>query len=160
MIRLRQTGRRNDRHRNGRPRVISQREDRHLRLIHLWNRMITAEVTARRTPGLANVRISDQTVCRRLREYGLRARRPVVWPILNQRHRTVSLAWARTRVHTWQHILFSDESRFSIVLAMYVIVCTADVGNLFRTTVCTSPTVLEAEVLWSGLEFVMMVALC
>ena len=74
------------------------------------------------------------------------------------------LAWARTRVrfrlHTWQHILFSDESRFSIVLAMYVIVCTADVGNVFRTTVCTSPTVLEAEVLWSGLEFVMMVALC
>jgi hypothetical protein len=57
-------------------------------------------------------------------------------------------------------ILFSDESRFSIVLAMYVIVCTADVGNVFRTTVCTSPTVLEAEVLWSGLEFVMMVALC
>jgi hypothetical protein len=24
---------------------------------------------------------------------------------------------------------------------------------------CTSPTILEAEVLWSGLEFVMMVAL-
>jgi hypothetical protein len=29
-----------------------------------------------------------------------------------------------------------------------------------RTTIaCTSPTVLDAEVLWSGLEFVMMVAL-
>jgi hypothetical protein len=32
-------------------------------------------------------------------------------------------------------------------------------GNVLRTNVCTSPTVLEAEVLWSGLEFVMMVAL-
>jgi hypothetical protein len=40
-----------------------------------------------------------------------------------------------------------------------VIVCTAGVGNVLRTSVCTSPTVLEAEVLWSGLEYVMMFAL-
>jgi hypothetical protein len=33
---------------------------------------------------------------------------------------------------------------------MDVIVCTAGVGNVLRTIVCTSPTVLEAEVLWSG----------
>ena len=50
--------------------------------------MITAEDTARRTPGLANVRISGQTVHRRLRDSGLRAKRPVVEPILKQRHRT------------------------------------------------------------------------
>jgi hypothetical protein len=50
-------------------------------------------------------------------------------------------------------------SDFHFVLAINVIVCTADVGNVLRTSVCTSPTVLEAEVLWSGLEFVMMVAL-
>jgi len=57
MIRLRQTGRSNDRLRRGRPCVTSQHQDRHLRLIHLRNRMITSEDTARRTPGLANVRI-------------------------------------------------------------------------------------------------------
>jgi len=39
------------------------------------------------------------------------------------------------------------------------IVCTAAVGNVLRTSVRTNQTVLEAEVLWSGLEFVMMVAL-
>jgi hypothetical protein len=50
--------------------------------------------TVRRTPGLANVRISDQTVRRRLCESGIRARRPVVRPILRQRHRTAILAWA------------------------------------------------------------------
>ena len=84
MIRLRQTGRTNDRTRNGRPRVTA-RQDRHLRLIDPRNRMITAEDTVRtvRTPGLANVRISGQTFRRRLRESGLRARRPVVGPILN-----------------------------------------------------------------------------
>jgi len=58
MIRLRQIGRTNDRPRNGRPRVTSQRQERHSRLIHLRNRMITPDNTARRTPGLANVRIS------------------------------------------------------------------------------------------------------
>ena len=55
MIRLRQTGRANDRPCNERPRVTSQRQDRYLRLIHLRNRMITAVGTVRRTPGLANV---------------------------------------------------------------------------------------------------------
>jgi hypothetical protein len=36
----------------------------------------------------------------------------VVGPILKQRHSTARLAWARARrrwrLHTWQHILFSD----------------------------------------------------
>ena len=95
MIRLRQTVRANDRSLNGRPCVTSQRQDRYLRLIHLRNCMVTAEDTARRTHGLANVRISDQTFRRRLREYGLRARRPVVEPVLKQRHMTASLDWAR-----------------------------------------------------------------
>jgi len=77
MSHLQQTGNTNDRPRNDRPRVTSQRQDRHLRLIHLWNRMITAEDTARRTPCLPNVRISGQTFRRRLSESGFRARRPV-----------------------------------------------------------------------------------
>ena len=38
--------------------------------------------------------------------------------ILKQHHRTARLAWVharrRWRLHTWQHILFSDESRFSL----------------------------------------------
>jgi hypothetical protein len=80
--------------------------------------MITAKDTARGTPGLANIRISGQTVRRRLRESGLRARRPVVGPILKKRHRTARLTWARARrrwrLHTWQHVLFSDISRFSL----------------------------------------------
>ena len=66
--------------------------------------MITAEDTARNTHGLAKSECRVQTVRRRLRESGLRARRPVVGPIFKQRHRTVSLAWARAccrwRLHT------------------------------------------------------------
>jgi len=41
---------------------------------------------------------------------------------------------------------------FHFVLAMGVIVCTAGVENILRTSVCTSPTVLEAEELWCGAE--------
>ena len=48
---------------------------------------------------------------------------------------------------------------FHFVLTINVIVYTAGMGNVLRTSVCTSPIVLEAEVLWSGLTFVMMVAL-
>ena len=48
---------------------------------------------------------------------------------------------------------------FHFVLAMDVIVCTAGVGKVLRTSVCMSPTVLEAEVVWSGLEFVMLLKL-
>jgi len=82
MTRHRQTDRTNDISRSGRPRVTSQRQDRHLRLIHLRTRMITTEDAACRTPGLANARILGQTVRRRLSESGLRVRSPVVGPIL------------------------------------------------------------------------------
>ena len=41
----------------------------------------------------------------------------MVGPIFEQRHMTTRLAWVRARrrwrLHTWQHILFSDEFRFS-----------------------------------------------
>ena len=92
IIRLRQTSRTNDRPRNDRPRVMSQRQDIHLHLIHLLGGMVTADGIARRTAGLAYVRISGQTGRRRLRDSRLRARRPVVGLILKQRHRTARLA--------------------------------------------------------------------
>jgi hypothetical protein len=55
MIRLRQTGRTNDRSRNGRSRVTSQHQERHLRHSYLLNRIVMAEDTARRTPGLRSI---------------------------------------------------------------------------------------------------------
>ena len=142
MIRLRQTGRTNDRPRN---------------------RMITTVNTARRIPDLANVRISGKTVRRRLRESGIRARRPVVGPNLKLHHRTASLTWARGcrrwKFYTLQHIFFSDESRFSLRFSDGRYLYIASVGHVLQTSVCAGPTVLEAEVLWSGLKFLVMVTL-
>ncbi len=148
MIRLRQTDRTNVRPRSDSTRVTSQRQERNLHLIHLRNRMIMTEKLP--VEHLVS-HISEFRVSRRLGESVLPARRPVVGPILKQRHRTARLAWARARyrwiLHTWQHIHFNDESQFSL---RFSDVCTAGVGNVLRTSVCTSPTVLEAEVLWSG----------
>jgi hypothetical protein len=117
--------------------------------------MITAEDSAHRTPGLADVQISGQTVRRSLREFGLRARRPVEGPILKVRHRYARLACARARrrwrLHTPGNSAFLVmNSDFHFGLAMDVIVCTADVGKVLWTSVCKSPTSWEEEVLWFG----------
>ena len=110
LVRVRATGTTSDRRRSGRPRETTLRQDRHITLIHLRNRFVTAVDTARRTPGIRNNRISDQTVRNRLRQSGLRWRRP--------RHRIARLQWARARLRwrrkTWQNILFSDESKFNL----------------------------------------------
>ena len=76
--RPRETGRVADRPRSGRPRVTSQRQDRAIRLAHLRNRHLTATETAVNTVGSHNYRIHPKTVRNRLREFGLRARRPNV----------------------------------------------------------------------------------
>ena len=118
IIRLRDTGTTSDRPRSGRLRVTTLRQDRHIRFIHLRNRLVAAVHTARLTPGRTNVRISDQTVWNRLRQCGLRARRPLKGSTLKQRHRAARLPWGRTRLrwnrNTWQNFLFSDESRFCL----------------------------------------------
>ena len=107
--------------------------------------------------------MSGQTVRRRLRESGLRARCPVVVPILKQRLRTARLSLTRARVvgsftpGNTSFLVINPDFHFG--LAMDVIVCATDVGKVLRTSVGTSPTVLEAELLWSGLEFVVMVEL-
>ena len=51
--RLRETGHLADRPRSERPRVTSQRQDRTIRLAHLWNRHLTATETAFNTVGYA-----------------------------------------------------------------------------------------------------------
>lgn len=115
MQRLRQTGRTTDRPRSGIPRVTTPDEDRHIRVLHLRNRFVTATSTAATAHGH---RISRQTVYRRLRQHGIRARHPYRGPFLTLQHQINRLIWAR-RVRRWQQrdwarVLFSDESRFCI----------------------------------------------
>ena len=83
---LNQTGDGVDLQRTGRPRKTSAAEDRHLRTLHLRNRFRSASETARNWAG--NERISLRTVLRRLKNAGLRSRRPVQKQVLNKRRQT------------------------------------------------------------------------
>ena len=114
--RFRQTGSVADGQRTGRPRVTSRRQDNYIRVVHLRNRLQTAEFTARTIPGLRP--ISGRTVRNRLRDHAIRPRRPAIRPILLPRHRNARVAWCRqhmrfTRID-WANVMFSDESRFHI----------------------------------------------
>ena len=121
--RLRKTGRVADRPRSGRPRVTSQRQDRAIRLAHLRNRHLTATETAVNTVGSQNRRIHPKTVRNRLREFGLRARRPNVDLPLNRARRARRMAWVtaqaprRFPMRQWRRVFFTDESRFSLFRA-------------------------------------------
>ena len=71
--RLRDTGRVADR-----PRVTTPRQDRAIHLAHLRNRHVNTTETALTTVGNRNRHIHLKTVRNRLREFGLRARRPYI----------------------------------------------------------------------------------
>ena len=89
---LRDTWHLADRPRSGRPRVTSRRQDTTIRLAHLRNRHLTAIETALNTVGTHNRQISPKTVGSRLREIGLRARRPYVGLPLTQARRLRRMA--------------------------------------------------------------------
>ena len=77
--------------RSGRPRVTTRNQNRSNRILHICDRFRRATTTAAETPGRNN-RISPNTVIRRLRENGLRPRRPYVGMVLNAERRR--RAWA------------------------------------------------------------------
>ena len=118
--RLRHTGTTADRPRSGRPRVTTARQARLIRLTHLRDRFQTATETALNTPGTHNNRIHPQTVRNRLRDIGLRVRRPYVGIPLTVRRRAIRLNWLERHRpvnfprQQWRNLLFSDESRFSL----------------------------------------------
>ena len=133
--RLRETGRVADRSRSGLPRVTSRRQDRVIRLTHLRNRHLTATETAVNTVGSHNRRIHPKTVRNRLREFGLRARRPNVGLPLNRARRARRMAWVTAQTHRrfpmrqWRRVFFTHESRLPFFVLTGDVVCTNVVGN-------------------------------
>ena len=121
--RLRETGRVADRPRSGRLRVTSQRQNRAIRLAHLHNRHLTATETAVNTVGSHNRRIHPKTVRNRLREFGLRARRPKVGLPLNRARSARRMAWVtaeaprRFPLRQWRRVFYTGESRFTLFRA-------------------------------------------
>ena len=81
---------------------------------------VIATLTALNTVGNQNRRIHRQTVINRLRDEGLRCRRPYVGLPLTAPRRARRMAWLaahaprRFPMRQWRRVLFSDESRFTL----------------------------------------------
>ena len=108
------TGDCKDNPKSGRPQKTTALQDRFIQQSHLNDRFKPSTSLVRDIPGIR--RISSKTIRRRLREIRLKARRPVIRPVLRPFHRERRLAWATERVgwtyRRWRNILYTDESRF------------------------------------------------
>jgi len=87
-------------------------------------------------------RIGSDTVHRRLRSAGLRARRPYVGPILTQGHRAGRLSWDTCHrywlLQHWHGVLLSDESRIHLRNADVAYVYGVAMVNLTDVTKLTN----------------------
>ena len=119
--RVRLTGSPGDRPRSGRPRVLTPADDCFIRLTSLRNRFTPATTIRNDIRRLNGVTVNAQTVRNRLRQTGLRARRPLISIPLTDNNRRQRLAWAthhqRWNQRQWNQVLFTDESRFNIDFA-------------------------------------------
>lgn len=109
------TGSVNDLPGRGRPRKTSQDEDEAMVEMHIREPFLPATQTANQHD------VSADTVRRRLKQGGLRCRRPFIGNSLTPRHREARLQWAvahaRWYAPQWDNVLFSDESKFNIFFA-------------------------------------------
>ena len=118
MAKFVQTGTVDDLPRAPKPRSTTPAQDNQIHNVHLQNRRLRAAQTARTLIGPNGRQIHPKTVLNRLREQGLRSRRPYRGLILTPQHRRLRLQWARrhlrwTRVD-WATVLFTDESSFNV----------------------------------------------
>lgn len=102
----------------GRPRVTTPQQDRYVTLTARRNRRMPARQLSSELAAVSGVRVSRQTVYRRLRAVGLYARRPAVCVPLTRLHIRSRLQWSQQHrnwtLNEWRNVMFTDESRFSL----------------------------------------------
>lgn len=106
------------RHAGGRQRVMSQRDERFLRIQARRHPFATATQLRSELMNATGLNVSTQTVRNRLHNTGLRARKPCIRIPLSRDHRQHRYNWAQEHVNwplrDWQSILFTDESRYCL----------------------------------------------
>jgi transposase len=114
-----ETGSTADRHRTGRPKKTTQRQDRVLLRTSLVNRKLTSPLLLREWQEKCSVDVCPSTVRRRCLEFGLRGCKARKKPLLTEQQRKKRLLWAKEyskwSKEEWEKVLFSDESTFCIL---------------------------------------------
>lgn len=103
---------------SGRPRVTTFLQDRYLAISAQFQRGTSARELVSGLTVAIGIRISRQTVYRRLNHASLYARRPAVCIPLTSVDKRARLNWSLKHQHwsvgEWANVMFSDESRFSL----------------------------------------------
>lgn len=117
-LRFLQTGSVRFRHGGGRPRATTARQDRLLAVRSRQNSFVTARTLQMGLLNATGVRVSTQTIRRRLQCAGLRSRRGRKYPILSRIHKQRRLEWARNHdawtIEQWRDCVISDEIRIRL----------------------------------------------
>ena len=105
---------------SGAPRKTTPRQDRALLRMVRQDRFLSARALTARMRHLYGMRAGRTTVNNRLLSRGNRTYRPTTKPLLTANDRRLRLEWAQRwrnlTVAHWQHVIFSDESRFKLYL--------------------------------------------
>ncbi|GFU96262.1 transposable element Tcb1 transposase [Trichonephila clavipes] len=103
----------------GRPRVTTPNEDRYLVVTAKRYRRSTASDLSRQPSSATGTTVSRQTVYRHLEHIGLHARMPVRCVPLTATHCRLRFTWSREHAlwtpQQWSYVMFSYESRFSLL---------------------------------------------
>ena len=122
---------------SGRPGLTSNHQDTNIPVVHLRDRLRTANLTARSIPGLR--RISPRMVRNRLCEQGIWPRHPAISPVLQQRHCVARFAWCRPGVYTSRnrtgHVFSWMNPDFISTAVTVVLECTIVLVNVSMTVV-------------------------
>jgi transposase len=113
-----ETGGVEDKPRSGRPRKSSSRQDTTLHKIVNSNPTLTSRQIAAAWKKRSRVKVSKDTVKRRLHELGIRSRTARRSAIVSERNRKKRVKWAKEHIewspYQWNRVLFSDETGFSL----------------------------------------------
>jgi len=112
----RETGVPTHRARPGRTRKTTEKEDRYLLRLCRYGHAKSANTLRAEWLRFTNTPVSRMLVNLRLIRADYFARRPLKKPFLLQRHLQARMDWTRNHLYWrpghWQHVIFSDESRF------------------------------------------------